>query len=390
MANSYLNSTIILNEAMRVLHNRLTFVKNINRQYDNSFQQYGAAGKPGTQLKIKLPNAYSVRTGLVASPQSTNESSVTLTVADVAGVDLEFNDIELRMNINDFSKQHLEPAMAVLASYLEGQAFNMVKDIYNAVGTPGTTPTTATEILAAKTMLKKYLAPDDGTWSLICNGTMEASMVNAFSTLFHANKQIEKQYLQGSMGKALGFNWYSTEMVPVHTMGADHTTVTVNGANQSGATLTLAGGSFAAGDIITCAGCYAVHPETKTAYNHLQQFVVTAASTTSVPISPSIILSGAKQNVSASPDDSGVVTAVGTASTNYPMNIGFHKDAFTFVTADLELPKGMDMAERKTYDGVNLRFLRGYDITNAKYICRFDVLYGYKTLRPELACRIWG
>lgn len=391
MPNTYLNSTIILNEAMRVLHNKCNFIKNINRQYDNSFTSFGKAGKPGTQLQIKLPNAYTVRTGLVANPQSTNEKSVTLTVASVAGVDMEFNDVELRMNINDFSAQHVEPAMAVLASYLESQALTMVKDVANSVGTPGTTPASALVVLQAGAKLDESLAPDEGNRTLIVNPAANAAVVNALTGLLNPTREISKQYLKGVMGEALGFTWYRNPLIPSHTVGSDVTDVTVNGADQTGATITTAGGSFKQGDVITFAGCYDVHPETKDAYSTLKQFVVTEDCTTSTKISPEIITSGARQNCSASPTDAGAVTSYGTtASTAYPQNIAFEKDAFAFVTADLDLPKGMDMASRKSYDGISLRFLRGYDIENARYISRFDVLYGFKTLRPELACRIWG
>ena len=80
----------------------------------------------------------------------------------------------------------------------------------------------------------------------------------------------------------------------------------------------------------------------------------------------------------------------GTASTAYPMNIAYHKDAFTLATADLEMPKGVDFAARETYDGISMLIVRAYDINNAQFPCRIDVLAGWATLRPELACRITG
>jgi len=42
----------------------------------------------------------------------------------------------------------------------------------------------------------------------------------------------------------------------------------------------------------------------------------------------------------------------------------------------------MDMADRAVEDGVSIRFIRGYDITNNRRICRFDLLAGYGLLRP--------
>jgi hypothetical protein len=52
------------------------------------------------------------------------------------------------------------------------------------------------------------------------------------------------------------------------------------------------------------------------------------------------------------------------------------------------MPQGVDFASRQVLDGISMRIVRQYDINNDKFPCRLDVLYGYKTIRPELACRI--
>jgi hypothetical protein len=74
----------------------------------------------------------------------------------------------------------------------------------------------------------------------------------------------------------------------------------------------------------------------------------------------------------------------------FTQDLAYHRDAFTFVTADLELPKGVDFAAREVFDGISLRIVRKYDILNDKFPCRMDVLFGYKTIRPEWACRVRG
>ena len=61
---------------------------------------------------------------------------------------------------------------------------------------------------------------------------------------------------------------------------------------------------------------------------------------------------------------------------------------FTFATADLVMPKGVDFAARLVFDGISMRIIRDYDINNDNLPCRIDVLYGYKTMRPEFACRL--
>jgi hypothetical protein len=93
-----------------------------------------------------------------------------------------------------------------------------------------------------------------------------------------------------------------------------------NAGTTSGATITLKSGSttFLKGDVITIATLNAVHPETKADLGYLKQFVVTAdsgANATSLSISPAIVYTGAKKNVStASLGADRAVVKVGVAA----------------------------------------------------------------------------
>lgn len=78
MTQTILTPTAVTREAGRILHQKLNFIGNINRQYDDSFAKSGA--KIGDSLKIRLPNEYTVRTGKALSAQETSETSTTLTV----------------------------------------------------------------------------------------------------------------------------------------------------------------------------------------------------------------------------------------------------------------------------------------------------------------------
>jgi hypothetical protein len=94
--------------------------------------------------------------------------------------------------------------------------------------------------------------------------------------------------------------------------------------------------------------------------------------------------------VDAFPVASAALVFTGTASTVYPQNLVYHKNAITLATADLLLPQGVDMASRQVHNGVSMRIVRQYDINNDRMPCRVDVLYGFNTIRPPMACRIWG
>jgi hypothetical protein len=386
MPNTILTPQQITREALRILHQKCTFIGSINRQYDDQFAKTGA--KIGDSLKIRLPNQYTVRTGKTLSTQDTTETSTTLQVATQAGVDVNFSTAELTLSLDDFSKRIIEPAMARLAAHIESDALSMYKDVYNLVGTAGTVPNSLLTYLEAKQKLDENLAPMDSNRTAHLLPVSTVKLVDALKGLFQDSKEIAEQYREGMMGRTAGLDFYQNTLMPTHTVGSDVTTVTVNGATQTGSTLTAAGGNLKKGDVFTIAGVYQVHPETKATMPNLQQFVATADGTTSLSISPPITVTGATQTVNASPADGAAITVVGTAATGYGQNLAFHKDAFAFATADLIMPKGVDWSSREVYDGISLRIVRAYDINNDNLPCRIDVLYGYKTIRPQMACRI--
>ena len=393
MANTILTPTAVTREILRILHQKANFIGTINRDYDDSFANSGA--KIGTSLKIRTPNQFSVRSGAVLDVQDVQESSVTLTVATQKGVDINFSSAELTMELDDFSKRILDPAISALVATVENDVIsNVYKNVYSVVDNAGAAMTYA-KLLDAESRLVKHLVPMSER-SLMWHPQAHADMVSAWSTLFNDSKEISKQFREGMIGRAVGFDHYRSTHMPIFTSGTETgTTMTVNGANQTGSVITVSNGSsktLVAGDVVTFAGCNRVHPETKADSGELQRFVVTSAVTAgglSIAISPSIVTSGATQNVSASPTDAGTVTKLlGGASSATDVSLAYHKDAFTFVTADLVMPKGVDFAAREVLDGISVRVVRQYDINNDQFPCRIDILYGYKTVRPQLAVRI--
>lgn len=391
MSNTILTPTAVTREALRVLHQKLNFVGNVNRTYDDSFAKTGA--KIGDSLKIRLPNQYTVRSGATLSAQATTETSTTLQVATQKGVDLNFTSVDLTLSLDDFSKRILNPAMSVLAANIEADAFSMMLDVYNAVNNV-TAAVTMNKLLTGRKVLGDNLAPNEERKAIL-NTQDNVDLIDALKGLFQDSTSIAKQYKEGMMGRTAGFDFYENTLVPTQTTGtaAAATLYVVNGASQTGAGVIVATGTltFKKGDVITFVGCNRCHPETKADTGALQQFVVTtdyAGGAGTIAISPSIVTSGGRQNVTASPTNGGAVAKIGAASSVYKPSLLFHPDAFAFATADLVMPQGIDFAAREVMDGISMRIVRQYDITNDKFPTRLDVLYGYKTIRPELACRL--
>lgn len=369
---------------------KCNFIGSIDHQYDDSFAKSGA--KIGDSLKIRLPNQYTVRTGAVLSVQDTTEASTTLQIATQKGVDLNFTSAELTLSLDDFSKRILDPAMSVLGANIEADAMSMYKDVPNQVNNIGAAATFAKLLDGRKQMSDNLAAQAGRTANLNTQDTVD--LVDALKGLFHDDKAISKQYREGMLGRTAGFDFVENTLWAKHTTGTALATAVylINGASQSGASITVDTGTttFKRGDIILIAGVNRVHPETKADTGVQQTFVVTsdvAGSATSIPISPSIITSGATQNVSGSPADNAGITKHGGASAVHGISLLYPQDAFAIAFADLVMPKGVDWAAREVFDGISMRIVRQYDVTNDRFPCRLDVLYGYKAIRPGTACR---
>jgi hypothetical protein len=174
------------------------------------------------------------------------------------------------------------------------------------------------------------------------------------------------------------------------------TTISTQGASEIAITGT-GSETIKKGDVFTIANVFAVNPQTRESTGSLQQFVVTEDVTAAggayaaVKISPAIYTSGnALATVNSFPQSGAAVTFLGGASSQYPQNLVYHRDAIAFATADLLLPQGVDMASRQVHNGVSMRVVRQYDINNDRMPCRIDVLYGYSVIRPQMAVRLWG
>jgi hypothetical protein len=195
-----------------------------------------------------------------------------------------------------------------------------------------------------------------------------------------------------------------SQSIVQHTTGTRSTTasltISATVSTQGATTVAITGDAGSAtlkqGDVFTIASVYSVNPQTRQSTGSLQQFVVTADATAAAgvwtaSISPAIYTpTNALATVDSFPVAAAVVTFLGSASTSYPQNLIYHKNAITFATADLLLPQGVDMASRQVHNGISMRIVRQYDINNDRMPCRIDVLYGYSVIRAPMAVRLWG
>jgi hypothetical protein len=396
MSNSLLTPTKILREAGRLFHSKAKFIKSINRQYDNQYAQSGA--KAGYSITLRDRNEYSVSSGATMVTQDTTEASQTLTIGTQKHIGMNFQSNDLALVIDDFSERYLVPAIARLVSTVEAdiiaQAYKQVGNLIDNDGGAFAYLDTS----KARQRLDEELTPDDDDRSLMMCPLHATKYMDATKGLFTPGGQLGKQYKDGYVQDAQGFNIFSSPKLTPHTSGtcAKVTGYSIDSTGTvTGSSITVKTGAntFKKGDVITIATLNAVDPETKADLGYLKQFTVTAdyaGGAGLLAIRPALTPTGAKQNVSAAITADQLIVKVGAgASETLTQSLAYHKDAFIFATADLQDPsKYGAWGATEQMDTLSMRIWRQGDILNDKFPCRIDVFYGFLARYPNMACRM--
>jgi hypothetical protein len=412
MANSLVTPTWYTKEVARILVNNLKFASNVNRTYDDAYVQSGA--KVGYTVNARMPQRYQVTEGQALQTQALNDQFVPITLTHQKNIAYSWSTASMTQEIDSVRDRYVKPAAVALANVIDYDGLNtLFKDVYQSVGTPGTTPSTSLTYLQAGAKLTDSAAPADGRVAVLDPLAM-VTLANANLTLFNPSAQISEQYREGQFAsRALGVSeWYEDANVSKYTTGTyTASTPLVDGASQTGSTLATDGWASGAatlnkGDIFTLAGVYAVNPVSYASTGQLQQFVVTATTSdasgdmATLPISPSIITSGQLQTVTGSPANNAVITVLGAtdpaggtlAATVTSQSLVYHPDAFALVMSDLHRPtSGAEATVVRSKElGISIRMVQQYQIGTDSEPTRLDILYGWATLRPTLACRVQG
>lgn len=403
MSNATLQASIIAAEAVQILDNELVMAKQVFRGYEDDFDKKVNGYNVGETITIRKPTDFTVRDGAIAAAQDVTEGSTTMTLSKRKGVDFVFTSQDLTTKISELSERVIRPAMVQLANQIDVDLMALYKDIPNWVGTPGQTIDAFSDFALAPRRMDNCAVPQDGRSSVLSPADYWGMLGS--QTALYINGANRDAYRDGALGMIGGVDTYMSQNVPTHTTGSDlagtvnasittstTTYASVKTTNQQ--TITTSSVALNAGDVITIAGVYDVNPVTKAKLVHLKQFVVVSYSSNSAVISPAIIWTGAFQNVyidSGTTDLNGAaITGVGTASTAYPQNMVFRKNAFALVTKPLVSPPGAVDVGRQSYKGLNVRVIPVYDGINDQSMWRLDILYGVKTVDPRQAVRISG
>jgi hypothetical protein len=291
------------------------------------------------------------------------------------------------------------------------------------------TPHSFTILGRAMQKLDEGAVPPDER-SIVFDPAAHWSMANALSN-WNWKEGGEQALRKGYLGKIANADIFMDQNIKVHTVGAwatdsvamsseDRYVVhdTCDSAEGSGlpsgnavnATqnriILLDGFDFAntihvlkTGDTYTIDGCFATNPMSGESTGSLRSFVVTADVTgvsvsssndgVEVPFYPEMLHTGPYKTVDTIPQLSANVRVKGVFSEPYPQNLAFHKNAFALCMVPLAVPDGV-WSGSASEDGYSIRIIKDYDVKEDDEIIRLDILYGVKTIYPEMACRIMG
>lgn len=412
MPNTLITPSMIAKEALMQLENNLVFANQVHREYKKEF-----TGGQGATVAIRRPVKFQTSNGATMVTQDVEEKSTNITIDQRKHVGWEFSTQDLTLSIEEYSERYIKPATITLANTVDRSIASLYRSVWNSVGTPGTTPATFAAVAAAAQRLDE-MAVESDMRTMAVNPAARYAIAGNQTTLNAVGDVRRSAYERAQVGEVATFDMYSTQNVVTHTVGVATGTPLVNGANQNVTYANAVGATWSqtlntdgwtpstanilrAGDVFTIAGVFAVNPVPgeggKQQMPYLQQFTVLADATSgastgpaALTISPPIITSGPHQTVSAAPADNAAITVLGTSNTAYPQNLGFHKNAFALVTVPLEMPDSASFKARESYNGLSIRVIKQYDITDDVEKIRLDIMYGVKAIYPDLACRLWG
>ena len=371
MANTFLTLKTIARQALPRLIDNLVFPNLVHRDFSEDFHDMGDTVRVRRPVLLAAED-FDAAQGV--NYQDIREDAVEVTLDHLATVDAAASAIETAVSIDDLNRVFVEPAAAALAEKINRDGLKLYADVAAQVGLAGTTPATLDVLADARRALNAARVPVADR-AAVWDPEADAAFTR-LPAIVNAEKSGDVRALrEGSIGRVFGMDHYMSQGVCHHVTGVTAATaVKVDGAvaegagalNLKGATLT---GRLVKGDLLTIGGAsYTVTEDSAAASGN---------AIAGVKVYPDLpALSGDE-----------AVTLAGS----HTANLAFHPLAFAYVTRPLLNPDGQGVASCVTsYNGISLRVTRGYDQKYKRSVYSMDVLYGFRTVYPELAVRVLG
>jgi len=369
-------NTLILPAALPVLRENSKMAALVNRDLDI------AAKEKNATIRVALPQNMGTADDMNTSTGSTStdleDPKVDVVLDKWKYKQFQMNDKEMRESLaSGILPSAAEAAIKSIANQIDADLLALYKDVPFHAGTAGTTLSSADTIIAARKLLQANNVPL-GDRRLVIDVEAEAALLSLFKDYDKIGDTLALN--EASLGRRFGLDIYADQLVPSHTKGTVAlAAAAINGAVAAGAQSAIlastgASATIKKGDIFTVADVTG-------------QYVVTADVTASGGGAATIAFYPPAP-VGGFPD-----TKVLTFKASHRSNLIFHKDAFCLAMRTLQDEASESSTVSSAVDpvsGIPLRLETWRDPKLSTRFWRFDVLYGVKTLRPELAGRLLG
>lgn len=410
MANVFETTQYVLDETFIRFVNYLNFAKVANRNLEEDFKSLKYA--TGQTVNYRLEERYLGGEGATATSEARVQVIRPLSITKQFHTMVEFTGYELtfdRARDQPYLDMMLNPRAKTLANKVEkfigSDTFQL--QTYQAVGTPGV-PIDFDTVLLADAYMTELGIPEDGNRYFANPPRVSANLSSELKDSF--NMTINRGALMdGFIGHLSGFDFFKTNFLRRQIAGAGGSIVTpptgfkdggqvTNGPITGGNTIIVTGVTadtlvFREGDsieIADAAGVYMVNPLTYESLEQRAQFVVTAdvvsvGANATIPVNPTIVISGARQNISGSiPNGAQIWLAQ-----SHNVSIAYHNQSVVFAAPPIKELKG-GVEAFTTYSDLykmSMTYTLGADIRNYIQLDRLDVICG-DAINAEFAVRV--
>jgi len=411
MANVFRTTDYVLDDVFVRFWNSLAFARTANRNLEGDFKNLTFA--TGQTINYRLEERYLAGEGASATAEARVQVVRPLSITQQFRTMIEYTGFNLTFD-RARDEPYLEMANAPRAKRLANlvEKFiatdNFQKKTYQAVGTPGV-PVDFNTILSADAYMTELAIPEDGKRYCAVPPRVAANLSNDLYNVFNMSVNTGA-LIDGFIGHLSGFDFFKTNFLQRQIAGAGQAGgtppagfklggVVTNGPITSGNTIQLNGlvastVVFEEGDIIEvddADGVFMVNPLTYEPLQQRAQFVVTSqvissgGGTATVTVSPDIVTSGARQNISAAiPNGAQMLLR-----DSHNVSLAYHTQAVVFAAPPLKELRGGVEARTRYSDLYKLAmtYSLGADIRNYEQLDRIDVICGV-AINPEFSVRI--
>ncbi len=358
--NKLLTPKVIANEALLVLTSNLTMANLVHRDYSNEFV------KVGDTITVRKPAKFVAKNFIgEVEEQDISEGSVDVKMDRYRDVTVNVSSKEMTLDIKDFSKQVIEPALTAIAEAVDIDLLTVGVEKAGSKVSVSATPVIADIANVAKALDKKKAPRDKNRNLVLATDTMyKYNTLDNFAKVCY--KGDSEALKEAEIGRVYTMNSFLSQNAPENTSATAGTATAYKVTCTKGATqFTVSDGSaktgtIKAGDKLIVNGYLFEVAEDLT----LADGAGTLKVTEKIPFA--------------------ITTAVSAVIVNKAHSLGFHRNGLALVTRQLELPQGAAKSAIASANGLAVRVVFDYDSKTKQDKISFDIIYGIKELDSDL------